>query len=305
MAQPDSSRHDLTAAELLTPVWRSQVDELRRWEAALREQHPDAVHQFRVVTRRLRSGLAGFAPLVDDRSSRTITRELGRTAAVVGRVRDVQAIRARLDPVLKDHAGAGMARLRGRLLERLDQMGTESWQRSLEHLDHADYDDLTRRLERFADLPPWLPTADRRADDVLRPILRSEWTRFRASVHQALEEQGSKGEGSLHQTRKDSKRARYVAESLVDLFGRNAKRLGKASKQVQTVLGRQQDSKLVRDFLVEARLRLPLDRDEADAVDAIQRAELSHLALLRGDIELSLRRADRKSLRAWMQDHTS
>ena len=301
MAQPDVMRHELTAAELLAPVLRSQVDDLRHWEAQLREQQPEAIHQFRVATRRLRSGLAGFEPLFDDRASRTLVNDLRRSASAIGDGRDVQAVRDRVDALFIDEADATSSRLHVLLAQRLDQIGGESWKRSVDHLNHSDYDDFTRRLERFADMPPWLPAADLPADEALLPILRSEWSRFRKYVQRALAEPASPDDECLHQTRKASKRARYVAESLVIVFGRKAKRMGKASKRVQVALGNHQDSTLVREFLIDARRHLALDEDAAQTLARLQEREASHLSALRVDIEQSLRGTDRVSLRAWMR----
>ena len=130
MAQPDGLRHALTAAELLTPVWRNQVDDLRHWEAELRQRQPEAVHHFRVVTRRLRSNLAGFGPLLGDMPSRALAKDLRRTAAAIGDGRDAQVVRAGLPALFTDETGAASARLQGRLAERLDLIRAGSWQRS-------------------------------------------------------------------------------------------------------------------------------------------------------------------------------
>lgn len=300
MAQSDVLRHALTAADLLTPLWRREVDDLRHWEAQLRQGQPEAVHHFRVATRRLRSNLAGFEPLLDDRASRALGKDLRRTAATIGDGRDAQVVGAALDVLFTDEVDAASTRLHTRLAERLDFIRAGSWQRSLDHLDHADYDQFTRRLERFADMPPWLPQADLPADEALLPILRSEWARLRKNARRALADPASPDDELLHEMRKASKRARYVAESLVVLFGRKAKRMGKASKRVQVTLGNHQDSTLVREFLIDARHQLE-DEDEARALTRLQEREVAHMSALRADIEQSLRGTDRTSLRAWMR----
>lgn len=301
MGHPHDTSHELTAAELLAPMLRSQVEDLRHWEAQVREQQPESVHQFRVATRRLRSMLAGYEPLLDDQASRTLVNELRRAAVTIGGGRDVQAVRTRLDALFSEEADATSSRVHVRLTRHLDLMGVESWQRSLDHLNHADYDDFTRRLERFADLPPWLPSAELPANEALRPILRSEWSRFRRNVRGALDHSTSPDDERLHETRKASKRARYVAESLVGLFGRKAKRMGKASKRVQTALGKHQDSRLVREFLIDATGTLPLDDDEARTLARIQQREVARMSGLAAEIEQSLHDTERTSLRSWLR----
>jgi CHAD domain-containing protein len=300
MAQPHDSSLDRSAAQLLTPVLRSQVQDLRRWEDQVREQRPEAVHQFRVTARRLRSGLAGFEPLLDGKASRNLVKGLRRAAGAVGGGRDVQAVRARLDELFSEDADAASRGLYVRLTQGLDELGVESWQDSQDHLNGSEYDDFTRRLEHFADMPPWLSTAGLPAKEALHPILSSEWARFRKTARGALDLSTSPDDERLHETRKASKRARYVAESLVVVFGRKAKRMGQAAQRVQVTLGKHQDSRLVRDFLIDARDRLALTDDEARSLARIQERVAAQVSALGSDIEESLEAVERTSLRSWM-----
>ena len=60
----DSTRSRTTGPSL-APTFRTQVTELRAWEAKLRLDLPGSVHGYRVASRRLRSTLSGFRPLFD------------------------------------------------------------------------------------------------------------------------------------------------------------------------------------------------------------------------------------------------
>ena len=229
MTHADDLRRRPTAAQVLTPLWRRQVAELRSWEVQVRDERPDAVHHLRVATRRLRSALSGLEPLLEARPTLALNSELRQVAAVLGGGRDVQAVRVQIGALLGGEDPDPVARrLYTSLAGLIDEADVESWKYTLEQLNRPSYDAFTRSLEHFADMPPWLPAADQAAEEVLRPLLADEWSRFRRSVDRTMQSAPADLEHQLHQTRKASKRARYVAESMVVVFGRKAKRLAKA-----------------------------------------------------------------------------
>jgi CHAD domain-containing protein len=54
---------------------------------------------------------------------------------------------------------------------------------------------------------------------------------------------------ALHEVRKQAKRVRYAAESLVPTYGQPAQRLARSATRIQTELGEIQDSAMCRAFL--------------------------------------------------------
>ena len=107
MARQDTTRRPVTAAEALTPGLRRQVAALRSAENEVRAGTPEAVHHFRVATRRLRSNLSGFEPLLDARTCRILVDDLQRTARAVGPAQDAVVVRRQVDALLGTHAGRG------------------------------------------------------------------------------------------------------------------------------------------------------------------------------------------------------
>lgn len=302
MISQDTTRRPTTAAEALTPGLGRQLADLRSREIDVRAHAPGAVHRFRVATRRLRSDLSGFEPLLDARTCRILVDDLQRTARAVGPAQDAVVVRRQVDALFAGSEGAAAARVHGRLGQLLEPASQETWQRAIDHLDDPAYDELTRGLDRLADLPPWLPAAHRPADEVLVPLLRSEWSRFRRRARAALDPTGgATADDLLHEARKASKRARYVAESLTEVLGRRARRLAKTAKHVQRELGDHQDRVLVHEFLVDAPLRLELDGEEARILASVRDAQAVALEAARDDLRRVLRDADRPSLRAWMR----
>ena len=103
----------------------------------------------------------------------------------------------------------------------------------------------------------------------------------------------------LHEVRKAAKRARYAAEPLVPVAGKDAKRFVKAMKGLQSSLGHHQDS-----VVVEEQLRLLADRAAAAGVNAFTLGRLqppveADAAEQQARFPSDWRRASRKRLRTW------
>ena len=100
--------------------------------------------------------------------------------------------------------------------------------------------------------PPLLPVARERATEVLPRIVQRSWKRLdRAMKTAERTPHGAEQDELLHEARKDAKRARYVAEGVVPVFGEPARTYAKAVAQLQEVLGEHQDGVVTRDALRE------------------------------------------------------
>jgi CHAD domain-containing protein len=268
----------------------------------VRREDPEAVHGYRIAARRLRSNVTGFRSLLNAEMCAELAQELRIAAAAVSGARDAEILRRRVESLLQDESGP----LVGATWRRLDLMLTEAYgqslQESLVHLDTPEYDSLTRRLERFADLPPWSEAAERSAEDVFRPLLRHEWARFRARGSAAVASVSDPHPSeTLHHARKAAKRARYVAETLIPVFGRRVKRLAKAAQRVQVVLGEHQDCTITQDLLGRADEAAFADGEDGFVLGRMQAREAATAEELREDFVRLFEAADRKQLRRWMR----
>ena len=252
MISQDTTRRPMTAAEALTPGLRRQVADLRSGENEVRGRTPGAVHRFRVATRRLRSDLSGFEPLLDARTCRILVDDLQRTARAVGPAQDAVVVRRQVDALFGTQRGAAAARVHDRLGRLLEPASHETRQRAIDHLDDPAYDESPEDSNASPTSPHGCPRRTDRPTKELVPLLRSEWSRFRRRARAALDPTGgATADDLLHEARKASKRARYVAESLTEVLGRRARRLAKTAKRVQRELGDHQDRVLVHEFLVD------------------------------------------------------
>lgn len=230
---------------------RRQVAELTYRDSTLRRGQPDAVHKLRVATRRLRSALVTFGPLLDRSRSEPVREELKWLAGVLGPARDIEVMRARLLELLADEPaelvlGPVQAHLR-------DQLGEElrlAQDRVAQTVRSRRYHDLVDQLDALAAAPPWAERAPgpptrvlgRRVDKEVRRLRR------RAAALPAAPDRAARDRG-LHEVRKATKRVRYAAETVCAVHGKDARRLAKAAKRVQTLLGDQHDAVVSQPLL--------------------------------------------------------
>jgi CHAD domain-containing protein len=292
-------------------MYQAQVTDLRAWETKLRLDLPDSVHGFRVAARRLRSTLSGFRPLFDDGVIDELRTELKTAAATVSRARDAEIVHSRvqallvmetagLDPDL--HLELDLARTRQRVTQLLRDAYRQSWEATVEHLDGEEYDAFVRRVESFADLPPWGPDARLGVDEALGPLVRREWARFLRKGRKALDHKsGDVRDERLHDARKAAKRARYVCEALVPVFGKQVKRTGKAAERVQGALGDYQDCVLTQQVLAEVGRQALLVGESGFVLGRMDARESSAAAELRDDFARLFGVAERKAPRRWLE----
>ena len=105
----------------------------------------------------------------------------------------------------------------------------------------------------------------------------------------------------LHGARKASKRARYVSETLVPVFGLPARKLAEAAEGVQVVLGEYQDCAITQTWLGTAAEVAFRDGENNFVLGRMQAREATTAHELRETFVRRFLDADRKQLRRWMQ----
>jgi CHAD domain-containing protein len=291
-----------TVAEVLTPVWLRLAKALRDCERELRSGREQSFHDIRVAARRLRSNLAAFAPLLEGPLPTELESDLQAVALEVGGARDAEVLAERVGRLLDEEPeGVDVDRVRQTLLGLLDSTLRSHVELSLAHFDDPGYDAFVRRLDRFADLPPWAKAARGPAVPVLQDLLKVEWKRFRRAGSAALAAPHDEaGDQLLHTARKAAKRARYVTETLVPVLGRRAKRMASSAQQVQEVLGDHQDCVLTRDYLTGPALEAVQDPDGRLILARLHARVDETAQQLREDYARLFQAADRKALRRWL-----
>ncbi|GHB39943.1 CHAD domain-containing protein [Streptomyces cirratus] len=250
-ARPAPGPADDTAGARVLAYLREQCEALITKDPAVRRDLPDAVHQMRVATRRMRSALATYRSVLDRTATDPLRAELRWLAAELGVDRDQEVLRERLLTRLGELDVTlllGPVRARLRIWDTVRR--TESRLRALSALDSERYLTLLDSLDALLADPPLRKAAGRPAAKVLAKAVRRDHDRLARRVERALaRDAGHKRDLALHEARKAAKRARYAAEAAAPALGKRAERLAKATKKVQTLLGDHQDGVVARDAL--------------------------------------------------------
>ena len=257
---------------------------------------PEALHQFRVAARRLRSDLRTFAPLLDRHWTTWLRDELGWLGSAVGVGRDSDVLAARLRSQLRRLPDKD-AKAVGGLLRRLAETTSDAFQHVLSILDDDRYVLLLEALVDGARQPQFA-TAGTAADRVARPIVvtlaRKPWRRLRRSVDAVAPDSPAE---AYHAIRILAKRARYAADAVTPMYGAPARRFAEALADVQEVLGSYQDTTVAEAWLREAAKAVPSIRLVAGELIAFERDDR---VLLRAKLWKVWKKSSRRRLRKWL-----
>jgi CHAD domain-containing protein len=254
---------------------RSVAQLLRHDPGVRRGDDPEDVHQLRVATRRLRSDLRTFAPLLNEGWVDDLRSGLAWLGALVGAVRDADVLTGRLQAQLRalpDSEAASGAALIARLAAERDAARSAM----MAGLRSPRYEVLVEQLVRAAREPQLSEdgarTAAAPARDLLPTLVHRRWRRLAAAAG-ALGDEPS--DQALHRVRILAKRCRYAAEAAAPVVGRRMGRFAAAIEEVQDLLGSHQDA-----VVAEAWLRAAATPDDALAAGELivmQRLERDRL----------------------------
>ncbi|WP_432534007.1 CYTH and CHAD domain-containing protein [Kineococcus arenarius] len=290
----------------------AQVSVIVSGDPMVRLDEPDSVHKVRVATRRLRSALKTYRPLFAEGVPEALREELSWLADELGGARDAEVMRDRLvaavgelDPVEGEDPAATATALR----EVLEADYRAAHDELLRALDGERYAALLARLEELVaaplDGPPFSPLALEKAKDVLPGMVRATDRKLRKRVRAAYAADADpavpavEADHLFHDARKRAKEARYAGESLVPVWGEEAKAYAKAVEGLQEVLGEHQDSVVVREVLHRLAGRDP--QALAFTCGRLYAAEVGHAAASREAVDAAWEAASSRKLRRWLR----
>jgi CHAD domain-containing protein len=240
---------DPSVEDLIRHALAAGVAQILRHDPGVRlGDDPEDVHQLRVATRRLRSDLRTFAPLLDRSPVAGIRAELGWLATVVGAVRDIDVLTARLRAAgrtLPDLDAPAVTAL----LCRVDGEAGTARAAMLEALRSPRYLHLLDALVALAAAPPPAPDVDpagRPPAELAADLVRRPWRRLAEAVA-ALPPQPP--DEALHRIRILAKRCRYATEAVSPVIGKRAARFADRLAELQTVLGDHHDTTVAESWL--------------------------------------------------------
>jgi CHAD domain-containing protein len=240
------------AAELLAYL-SAQADQLRAMDPLVRRDAPDAVHQMRVASRRLRSALQAYRRVLDRSATEGLVEELKWLGGELSEARDSEVIEERLTEVvgsLPEELVLGPVSAQvTRSLQRRRAAGREQAGAAL---DSERYLALHDAIDRLLADPPLTRRAKRPARRELPKNVARAWRRTTKRMRAAQRtEPGEDRDQALHETRKAAKRLRYAVEVAEPSVGKPARRLERRLKKLHTVLGDHQDAVVARPVIWE------------------------------------------------------
>lgn len=214
---------------------------------------PEALHQMRVATRRLRSDLRTFASLVDAAWARGLNDELAWLGDLLGAVRDMDVQIARLE-----EAAGDLRPDLGPLFDRLQRQREAASATLADALRGERYVTLLDLIVDAAREPCLTPAAAEPAELVLPPLLHEAWLRL---ARRGFAVGPNDPDERYHAVRILAKRARYAGEAIGPVLGPAGKRaviFAARAASLQDILGVLQDT-VVGSDLIRRSLEISVD----------------------------------------------
>lgn len=285
-----------TAGDVIGRAIATSVERLIRHDAVVRlDTDPEGVHQARVASRRLRSDLRTFAPLLDPTWVETAREDLRWLGEVLGGARDtdvlLERLRGRVEglPDLEQPGGAVV-------LDALTVADKEAHAAVLDALRSERYADLLEGLVVAANGPPLAASASVHAREALPPLVRGPFRSLEKAVRRAGKDPSDE---ALHRIRICAKRARYAAEAVAPAVGAPASRFAEVAAELQGVLGEHQDAVVAAGWL-RSWAASGTSIDAAFAAGTIAGLERAEAEAMRKGWRRVWRRLDDPKSRRWM-----
>jgi len=292
-----------TAGQVVLAYLRTHANAMKSLDPMVRRDEPDAVHQMRVATRRLRSTLRSFGHIIGRDRAERLAAELKWLGTVLGEARDGEVLAGHLQAGLREIPGElVIGPVRARVQGHFAPARAAARAALLDALDSQRYFSLLDELDRLTAEPPPAPQAARPAADVLpaaawRPYrqvcrrMRRAW-RARAA--------GQSADEALHEARKAAKRARYAGEAMTPAIGKQARRFTNQMKKIQSVLGDHQDAVIARQVARELGISAHLAGENAFSYGLLYGRDVCDGQRLQAQARRVWRRASRPRYRRWM-----
>ncbi|GAB3825558.1 CHAD domain-containing protein [Dactylosporangium cerinum] len=259
----------------------------------------EAVHRMRVATRRLRSTLRTFAPLLDA-SEGDLDRlhdEVKWLTGLLGEVRDGDVMAQRLaDLLAAEPVELVIGPVPARIAQRLAASTEDARRRLIAELDGQRYITLLNDLDALvATVGGAGRVGKREVRHLARRAVRRADRRLTAAAGA-----GAQTDERLHEARKAYKRARYAAELATPIAGPPAAKLADRITDLQDVLGAHQDAIVTAELLRTYGLRAFAEGENAFTYGLLHARQAEHGRAALAALPRARRRAGRAKVRRWL-----
>lgn len=222
-----------------------QIAVLDEMSDPVREDAYDAIHKARVATRRARSALRVWRPVLRPDVVGDLREQLAWYGEQLGRPRDTEVLLAHMTDLM-DETGAG-GEVRDRILDELRMLHDAAHCLLVAAMSSSRYEMLMIRLGDLVAEPH--AVRDDEADRSLSELVGNaakRVLRLRGRVSSAAD---GNADYWWHETRKGAKAVRYALEAIRDAHGKDLDPLVARWKLVTKELGVFQDAVIVRELL--------------------------------------------------------
>lgn len=291
-----------SAGDVVLAYLRFQSGVMHSLEPLVRADQPDAVHQMRVATRRLRATLRTFGTVIPRSRGEKVAADLKWLGGLLGAARDGEVLPAHLQASLRPTPpelliGPVLARVQGHFAPGRTAARAEL----IEALDSPRYTSLLTDLDQLSHEPPLGPQAGAPARDVLPAAIRRAYRQANRRMRRARHApEGQPKDVAMHQARKSARRARYAAEAARPAIGKKASRFSREMKKVQSVLGDHQDSVIARQAARDLGIGAHLAGENAFTYGLLHERESHQASHLQAQARHVWKHASRPRYRHWM-----
>lgn len=244
---------------------------LKHEDDVLKGKDAEALHQMRVGMRRVRSAIAGFAPVIELPKAAE-ERKIGKVARTLGQLRDLDVLKEALEEQYQPELPKQEQKALKEVLDYLGKQRKKVGEKVHSTLKHKKYENLKESLQQWLKHPAYGTLAERPIGEILPDLLLPTVSKLflspawqvgaksetepisspldlkREQVEKILVEQGH----TLHTLRKQIKRLRYQMELFTHFYGADYAVYVEDLEYIQKVLGQIQDCFVLGDFLEEA-----------------------------------------------------
>ncbi|MGH3930234.1 MAG: CHAD domain-containing protein, partial [Pseudonocardiaceae bacterium] len=279
------------------------ADEIIRYDPLVRQQVPDAVHQMRVATRRIRSALQVFGKVIDQDRARRLIGELKWLGDALGPARDLEVLQERF---VEATAAQPVEEVVGPVQQRFTRYFARREADAADNvraaLDDPRYFALLNDIDTLLSDPPLTRRGRRRARRELpRLISRIDNKVTRRMRHANQQRPGSTREVALHDVRKAAKRLRYATEVARPVLGKPANRFRKRVKTVQQLLGEHHDAVVSRPVLREIAMQAHLDGENGYTFGLLHGQQSDVIHRIEDELPAAWRRLAARKQRRWLR----
>lgn len=268
---PAAVEDPTTLQDVLTRTVRTQVKMLKGWDPLVRRDVEDAIHQFRVVSRTLRSILQTYEPLLETEATARVTEGLKQLGRLLSTARDAEVVRDQVQDKIAalpgGPEGPAAALVSARTVKRLRRAKQEEFQAAhdelLEQMRGAEYFAVLDVIDEYARQVPLAAGTDSSGETgeaaealaALEPLAVQQVESVLELARTAEQEQDPEQRIELmHEVRKEAKRLRYAVTAVRDAagleWGAELVDRMRAAKKLQEALGIHRDSIMFQEHVL-------------------------------------------------------